>query len=89
MQNIPIIKMILTLSQRNNLLNIKINIKKNIGYLKTDVKKTRIDKTIEVGDDIIVDVNADGEIVGIELLNPLEQGYKIQKEFSLSNKFYR
>lgn len=68
--------------------NIKLNIEKNIGYLKTDVKKTRIDKTIEVGDDIIVDVNADGEIVGIELLNPLEQlGIKYKKSFLYPTNF--
>jgi len=59
----------------NKLVNLNINIEKNVGYLKTDVKKTKIDKTIEAGDDIIVDVNSDGEIVGIELLNPIEQRY--------------
>lgn len=68
--------------------NLKLNIEKNIGYLKTDVKKTRIDKTIEVGDDIIVDVNADGEIVGIELLNPVEQlGIKYKKSFLYPTNF--
>ncbi|MFZ4590007.1 MAG: DUF2283 domain-containing protein [Ignavibacteria bacterium] len=37
---------------------------------------------MEVGDDILVDVNADGEIVGIELLNPVEQlGIKYKKSF--------
>lgn len=68
--------------------NLKLNIEKNIGYLKTDVKKTRIDKSIEVGDDIIVDVNADGEIVGIELLNPIEQlGIKYKKSFLYPTNF--
>jgi len=74
--------MILTLSQRNNLLNININIENNIGYLKTDLKKTKIEKTIEVGKDIIVDINADGDIIGIELLNPIEQlGIKYKKTY--------
>ena len=74
--------MILTLSQRNNLLNININIENNIGYLKTDLKKTTIEKTIEVGKDIIVDINADGDIIGIELLNPIEQlGIKYKKTY--------
>jgi uncharacterized protein YuzE len=49
---------------------LKLNIEKNIGYLKTDVKKRKVYKTIEVNDDKLVDVNSDGEIVGIELLNP-------------------
>ncbi len=53
--------------------NLKLNIEKNIGYLKTDVQKKKIDKTVEIGEDIIVDINADGEIVGIELLNPFKQ----------------
>jgi uncharacterized protein YuzE len=62
--------------------NLKLNIEKNIGYLKTDIKNTKINKTIEVGDDILVDINDKGEIVGIELLNPLEQlGIKYKKSF--------
>jgi len=68
--------------------NLKLNIEKNIGYLKTDVKKTKIDKTIEVGDDIIVDLNVNGEIVGIELLNPIEQlGIKYKKSFLYPTNF--
>lgn len=68
--------------------NLKLNIEKNIGYLKTDVKKTKIDKTVEVGDDIIVDLNANGEIVGIELLNPIEQlGIKYKKSFLYPTNF--
>jgi|WetSurMetagenome_2_1015567.scaffolds.fasta_scaffold149431_3 uncharacterized protein YuzE len=68
--------------------NLKLNIEKNIGYLKTDVKKTKIDKTIEVGDDILVDINKDGEIVGIELLNPTEQlGIKYKKSFLYPTNF--
>lgn len=52
------------------------------------MKKTKIDKTIEVGDDIIVDVNADGEIVGIELLNPIEQlGIKYKKSYLYPTNF--
>ena len=82
------LKRMLTSSQINKLLNLNISIEKNIGYLKTDVKKTRIDKTIEVGDDIIVDVNADGEIVGIELLNPVEQlSIKYKKSFLYPTNF--
>jgi len=62
--------------------NLKINIEKNIGYLKTDVKNSKINKTIEVGNDFLVDLNKDGEIVGIELLNPLEQfGIKYKKTY--------
>lgn len=80
--------MILTLSQRNNLLNININIENNIGYLKTDLKKTKIEKTIEVGKDIIVDINADGDIIGIELLNPIEQlGIKYKKTYLYPTNF--
>ena len=61
---------------------LKINIEKNIGYLKTDVKQTKIDKTVEVGDDFLVDYNKKGEIVGIELLNPVEQlGIKYKRTF--------
>lgn len=68
--------------------NLKLNIEKNIGYLKTDVKKTKIDKTIEVGEDIIVDLNVNGEIVGIELLNPIEQlGIKYKKSFLYPTNF--
>ncbi|MDD5361935.1 MAG: DUF2283 domain-containing protein [Ignavibacteria bacterium] len=68
--------------------NLKLNIEKNIGYLKTDVKKTKIEKTIEIDDDIIVDVNADGEIVGIELLNPLEQlGIKYKRSYLYPSNF--
>jgi uncharacterized protein YuzE len=64
------------------LLNFFINIEKNIGYLKTDVKQTKIDKTVEVGEDFLVDYNKKGEIVGIELLNPAEQlGIKYKKTF--------
>ena len=52
------------------------------------MKKTKIDKTIEVGDDIIVDVNADGKIVGIELLNPIEQlGIKYKKTYLYPTNF--
>jgi uncharacterized protein YuzE len=62
--------------------NLKLNIEKNIGYLKTDVKKKKISKTIEIDDDILVDLNSDGEIVGIELLNPVEQlGIKYKKNY--------
>jgi len=62
--------------------NLKINIEKNIGYLKTDTKKTKIDKTVEIGDDFLVDLNKDGEVVGIELLNPIEQlGIKYKRTY--------
>jgi uncharacterized protein YuzE len=70
------------------LLNININIENNIGYLKTDLKKTKIEKTIEVGKDIIVDINADGDIIGIELLNPIEQlGIKYKKTYLYPTNF--
>lgn len=62
--------------------NLKLNIEKNIGYLKTDVKNRKIEKTVEISDDILVDLNADGDIVGIELLNPSEQfGIKYKKDY--------
>ena len=62
--------------------NLKINIEKNIGYLKTDVKDSKINKTIEIGDDFLVDLNKHGDVVGIELLNPTEQlGIKYKKSF--------
>jgi uncharacterized protein YuzE len=62
--------------------NLKINIEKNIGYLKTDIKNSKVDKTVEIGDDFLVDFNKKGEIVGIELLNPLEQlGIKYKKTY--------
>jgi len=68
--------------------NLKLNIEKNIGYLKTDVKKKKVYKTIEVNDDILVDVNSDGEIVGIELLNPFEQlGIKYKKSYLYPTNF--
>jgi uncharacterized protein YuzE len=70
------------------LLNININNENNIGYLKTDLKKTTIEKTIEVGKDIIVDINADGDIIGIELLNPIEQlGIKYKKTYLYPTNF--
>lgn len=60
--------------------NLKLNIEKNIGYLKTDVKNRKIEKTVEASNDILVDLNSDGDIVGIELLNPSEQfGIKYKK----------
>ncbi len=62
--------------------NLKINIEKNIGYLKTDVKNRKINRTVEINDDIIVDLNVDGQIVGVELLNPAAQlGIKFKKNF--------
>lgn len=62
--------------------NLKINIEKNIGYLKTDVKNRKINRTVEINDDIIVDLNDDGQIVGVELLNPAAQlGIKFKKNF--------
>ena len=66
--------------QINKLKELKLKIEKNSGYLKTDAKNSRIFKTIEVNEDVLVDVNSDGIIVGIELLNPLEQlGIKYKK----------
>ncbi len=63
--------------------NLKINIEKNIGYLKTDTKKTKITRTVEIGDDFLVDFNKDGDVVGIELLNPVEQlGIKYKKTYT-------
>jgi uncharacterized protein YuzE len=68
--------------------NLKINIEKNIGYLKVDNRKQKIDKSVEINDDFIVDLNSDGEIVGIELLNPIEQlGIKLNKNFLYPTKF--
>ncbi|MGV8016668.1 MAG: DUF2283 domain-containing protein [Ignavibacteria bacterium] len=62
--------------------NLKINIEKNIGYLKTDVKNRKINRTVEINDDIIVDLNVDGQIVGVELLNPAAQlGIKFKRNF--------
>jgi uncharacterized protein YuzE len=68
--------------------NLKLNIEKNIGYLKTDIKKRKVDRTIEIDDDILVDLNSDGKIVGIELLNPLEQlGIKYKKNYLYPTTF--
>ncbi|MBM4158334.1 MAG: DUF2283 domain-containing protein [Ignavibacteria bacterium] len=62
--------------------NLKLNIEKNIGYLKFDNKKRKVDKSIEIGDNFIVDLNSDGEIIGIELLNPIEQlGIKYKNSY--------
>ena len=80
--------MMLVTQQKNNLRELKLNIEKNIGYLKTDEKNSKVYKTVEVGDDILVDLNSDDNIVGIELLNPIEQlGIKYKKKFLYPTNF--
>lgn len=68
--------------------NLKINIEKNIGYLKVDNRKQKIDKSVEINEDYFVDLNSKGEIIGIELLNPIEQlGIKYNKKYLYPTNF--
>mgnify|MGYP005821316873 CR=1 FL=1 len=68
--------------------NLKLNIEKNICYIKLDNKNHKVHQTIEIRDDILVDINIKGEIVGIELLNPLEQlGIKYKKSYLYPQNF--
>jgi len=53
--------------------HIKIDIEKNIGYFKTNNKKSKICKTVNIEEDYLVDINSENEIIGIEMLNPYEQ----------------
>lgn len=67
---------------------IKIDIEKNIGYFKTDNKKSKVYKTITVAEDYLVDINSDNEIIGVELLNPFEQiTIKLNNNFLYSKDF--
>lgn len=52
---------------------LTLNIEKNVGYIHAEGKKKKVHKTIEISEDILVDVNSDGDIVGIELLNANKQ----------------
>ena len=61
---------------------LTLNIEKNVGYIHTKGKKKKVYKTIEINEDLLVDVSSDGNIVGIELLNASEQlGIKYKKTY--------
>lgn len=51
-------------------------------YLTTDIEKARISETILVDEDILADVDINGEIIGLEFLMPPNQIYvKYENEF--------
>jgi len=61
---------------------LTLNIEKNVGYIYAEGKKRKAYKTIEINEDILVDVSSDGNIVGIELLNANEQlGIKYKNSY--------
>lgn len=59
--------------------------KYNVAYLRFAQKEAEVE-TIKVSEDVLIDLSADGQIYGIELLNANKQLGQDSKKFQVLNK---